>query len=159
MVDEHCGGPEGERLRSGQEASPIKSQAQAARRQSSASSPQEAAALHLSPPWRNCRLQACRSCLTCPPNLPEMRFVDFKERVDKWFKVSERGSTIETEIKAGLASFLTMSYILLVRSLVADGPGTTHITITLSTNRRHYITIIIVNSSILLPSTLNHGPP
>ncbi|GMH79623.1 hypothetical protein TrST_g7884 [Triparma strigata] len=34
--------------------------------------------------------------------------------LDGYFKISERGSTIPTEIRAGVSSFLTMSYVILV---------------------------------------------
>jgi AGZA family xanthine/uracil permease-like MFS transporter len=36
------------------------------------------------------------------------------EALDNMFGVTEAGSTVETEVKAGLATFLTMAYILLV---------------------------------------------
>ena len=36
------------------------------------------------------------------------------EALDNMFGVTEAGSTVETELKAGLAPFLTMAYILLV---------------------------------------------
>ncbi|KAF6263362.1 hypothetical protein COO60DRAFT_1621686 [Scenedesmus sp. NREL 46B-D3] len=43
--------------------------------------------------------------------------------VDRFFKVTERGSTIGTEIKAGIATFLTMSYILLVNPQILGAAG------------------------------------
>ena len=33
--------------------------------------------------------------------------------MDKFFKISERGSTIKTEIMAGLTTFFAMAYIVL----------------------------------------------
>ena len=36
------------------------------------------------------------------------------EALDNYFGVTEAGSTVETELRAGLATFLTMAYILLV---------------------------------------------
>ncbi|KAJ9437119.1 Guanine/hypoxanthine permease PbuG, partial [Diplonema papillatum] len=36
------------------------------------------------------------------------------QRVDDYFEITDRGSTVPTEIRGGLVSFLTMSYILLV---------------------------------------------
>jgi AGZA family xanthine/uracil permease-like MFS transporter len=49
--------------------------------------------------------------------------------LDRFFKVSERGSSVRTEIIAGLATWLTMAYILFVNpailGLVADKDGTT----------------------------------
>jgi xanthine/uracil/vitamin C permease (AzgA family) len=41
----------------------------------------------------------------------------------RFFKVTERGSTIGTEIKAGIATFLTMSYILLVNPQILGAAG------------------------------------
>jgi AGZA family xanthine/uracil permease-like MFS transporter len=35
-------------------------------------------------------------------------------KISAYFKIEERGSTIGTEIRAGIVTFLTMSYILLV---------------------------------------------
>ena len=48
-------------------------------------------------------------------------------RLDGYFSISERGSTLGTEIRAGVATFLTMAYILFVNpqilGAVADGAG------------------------------------
>ncbi|HEX6331535.1 MAG TPA: NCS2 family permease [Actinomycetota bacterium] len=48
--------------------------------------------------------------------------------LDRYFKISERGSNLRTEILAGLATWLTMAYILFVNPAilgqVADGAGT-----------------------------------
>ncbi|MBO5339260.1 MAG: hypothetical protein J6A96_06125, partial [Clostridia bacterium] len=38
--------------------------------------------------------------------------VSFKERLDKYFKISERGSTFKTEVIAGLTTFFAMAYIV-----------------------------------------------
>ena len=47
--------------------------------------------------------------------------------VDRFFKITERGSTIGTEIRGGLVTFFTMSYIIVLNPLiigtVADGSG------------------------------------
>jgi AGZA family xanthine/uracil permease-like MFS transporter len=49
--------------------------------------------------------------------------------LDRYFQISERGSTVRTEIIAGLATFLTMAYILFVNpqilGAVPDSQGTT----------------------------------
>jgi AGZA family xanthine/uracil permease-like MFS transporter len=49
--------------------------------------------------------------------------------LDRYFKISERGSTVRTELVAGLATWLTMAYILFVNpqilGSVQDGKGTT----------------------------------
>jgi AGZA family xanthine/uracil permease-like MFS transporter len=48
--------------------------------------------------------------------------------LDRYFKITERGSTVRTEIIAGLATWLTMAYILVVNpgilSSVPDAEGT-----------------------------------
>ncbi len=45
------------------------------------------------------------------------------EFVDNFFKISERGSTISTEIRAGTASFFTLSYLLLVNPQIMAKAG------------------------------------
>ena len=49
--------------------------------------------------------------------------------LDRYFRISERGSTVRTEILAGFATFLTMAYILFVNpqilGSVPDGNGVT----------------------------------
>eukprot|EP00877_Chromochloris_zofingiensis_P009284 jgi/Chrzof1/4609/Cz14g19310.t1 len=45
------------------------------------------------------------------------------EATDKFFKISERGSSIATEIRAGVITFLTMSYILLVNPQILAVAG------------------------------------
>lgn len=50
-----------------------------------------------------------------------------RNAVDRFFKISERGSTIGTEIRGGLVTFFTMSYIIVLNPLiigtVQDGTG------------------------------------
>jgi len=56
------------------------------------------------------------------------RDVEPKNKLDKFFKISQRGSTIGTEIRGGLATFLAMSYIIVLNPLIlssADGSGET----------------------------------
>jgi AGZA family xanthine/uracil permease-like MFS transporter len=47
--------------------------------------------------------------------------------MDRFFRISDRGSTVRTEVLAGLATFATMAYILVVNpsilGAVADGTG------------------------------------
>jgi len=49
-------------------------------------------------------------------------------RLDRFFKITERGSTLRTELIAGAATWLTMSYILFVNpailGTIKDGQGT-----------------------------------
>ncbi len=45
------------------------------------------------------------------------------ESIDRFFGVSERGSTIRTEIIAGLTTFMTMAYILFVNPAILSAAG------------------------------------
>ncbi len=48
------------------------------------------------------------------------------EKLEKWFKIKERGSSVRTEIIAGITTFLAMSYILAVNPGYLGGiPGAT----------------------------------
>src|SRR5512144_1208696 len=62
--------------------------------------------------------------LTQEPNLPRPP----RNRVDAFFKISERGSTVEREIRGGLATFFTMAYIVVLNPLIVgtapDAAGT-----------------------------------
>mmetsp|Transcript_15362 Transcript_15362/g.18149 ORF Transcript_15362/g.18149 Transcript_15362/m.18149 type:complete len:86 (+) Transcript_15362:263-520(+) len=44
--------------------------------------------------------------------------------LERWFKLSERGTTVGKEIRAGTTSFLTISYILLVNPFILGQPNT-----------------------------------
>ncbi len=46
-----------------------------------------------------------------------------KTRVDQFFKISERGSSVRTEINAGVTTFLTMAYIIVVNPTVLSDAG------------------------------------
>jgi AGZA family xanthine/uracil permease-like MFS transporter len=48
------------------------------------------------------------------------------ERLDVYFCLTERGTTISTEIRAGTASFLTLSYLLLVNPQIMAQAGVSH---------------------------------
>jgi adenine/guanine/hypoxanthine permease len=42
--------------------------------------------------------------------------------LDRYFKITERGSSVRTEIIAGLTTFMTMAYILFLNPLILSGP-------------------------------------
>jgi adenine/guanine/hypoxanthine permease len=44
-----------------------------------------------------------------------------RSRLDAYFQISERGSTIEREIRGGLATFFTMAYIVVLNPLILGG--------------------------------------
>ncbi|KAG6506544.1 adenine/guanine permease AZG1-like [Zingiber officinale] len=48
-----------------------------------------------------------------------------KSWAGRWFKLSERGSTFTTELRAGTATFLTMAYILAVNASILSDSGAT----------------------------------
>ncbi|MGD6424859.1 hypothetical protein VWT82_22095, partial [Xanthomonas citri pv. citri] len=47
--------------------------------------------------------------------------------IDRYFKITERGSTVATEIRGGLVTFFAMAYIVVLNPLiigtVPDGTG------------------------------------
>ena len=47
---------------------------------------------------------------------------NFKKSLDNYFKISEKGSTLRTEIIAGLTTFMTMVYILPVNARMFSNP-------------------------------------
>lgn len=52
---------------------------------------------------------------TAAPQNPK---ADAKGALDRYFKISERGSTIAAEFRGGLATFFAMSYIVVLNPLV-----------------------------------------
>ena len=49
--------------------------------------------------------------------------------IDRYFKITERGSTLSTEVRGGLATFFAMAYIVVLNPLILglgpDGAGNT----------------------------------
>jgi len=43
--------------------------------------------------------------------------------MDNWFKLKERGTTVSTEIIAGLTTFFTMVYIVIVNPGILSSTG------------------------------------
>ncbi|HZQ28461.1 MAG TPA: NCS2 family permease [Acidimicrobiales bacterium] len=43
------------------------------------------------------------------------------ERLDRFFAITARGSTLETELRGGLATFFTMAYIVVLNPLILSG--------------------------------------
>lgn len=48
---------------------------------------------------------------------------DFSSKLDSFFRISERGSTIRTEIVAGFTTFMTMAYIIFVNPAILSQTG------------------------------------
>src|SRR5690625_1732204 len=53
------------------------------------------------------------------------RDVEPRSTLDKFFPSSQRGSTVAKELRGGLATFLAMSYIIVLNPLVLSGPDAT----------------------------------
>ena len=49
--------------------------------------------------------------------------MSLREALDRYFHVTERGSTVEREVLAGITTFMTMAYILFVNPLILGGAG------------------------------------
>ena len=45
-------------------------------------------------------------------------------RVDKFFKITERGSTVGREVRGGVVTFFTMAYIIVLNPLILGTPRT-----------------------------------
>ncbi|MFC4337703.1 NCS2 family permease [Salininema proteolyticum] len=41
--------------------------------------------------------------------------------VDRWFSITERGSTVATEVRGGLTTFMAMAYIVILNPLILSG--------------------------------------
>ena len=54
--------------------------------------------------------------------------VDTPSALDRYFEISKRGSTVSTEIRAGVVTFFAMAYIIILNPLIlgtgADSNGT-----------------------------------
>ena len=50
------------------------------------------------------------------PTLPDM-----VAAVERWFHITERGSTIPAEVRGGLATFFTMAYIVVLNPIILSG--------------------------------------
>ena len=44
--------------------------------------------------------------------------------IDRYFRITERGSSISQELRGGLATFLAMSYIVVLNPLILSGADT-----------------------------------
>ena len=46
---------------------------------------------------------------------------DYKQRIDEFFRITERGSTFRNEFRGGVITFLSMVYILIVNPNILSG--------------------------------------
>ncbi len=55
--------------------------------------------------------------------VPPIRALPAGDRLDRYFEISARGSTVRTEVLAGMTTFLTMAYIVLVNPAILGTTG------------------------------------
>ena len=59
--------------------------------------------------------------------VPPVRSAALGDRLDRWFGISARGSTVERELRGGLTTFFTMAYIVVLNPIIlasaADAGG------------------------------------
>lgn len=70
-------------------------------------------------------------------------------KIKEYFKIDERGSSISQEVRAGLASFLTMSYVLLLNPIILNKIGLPPKDIAIGTALSSGILLVVLLSSIL----------
>jgi len=58
---------------------------------------------------------------TPTPTAQDERTAPPKNAIDRYFRITERGSTIGTEIRGGLVTFFTMSYIIVLNPIILGG--------------------------------------
>ena len=49
--------------------------------------------------------------------------MNLTDKIDRFFKISERGSSIKTEILAGATTFMTMVFLVAVHPAIMAGAG------------------------------------
>ncbi len=69
---------------------------------------------------------------------------EFVEKLDNYFCLSERGTSISTEVRAGTSSFLTLSYLLLVNPHIMAQAGVRHDDAVLATSLSATVSCFIV---------------
>ncbi|MBR6807665.1 MAG: NCS2 family permease [Clostridia bacterium] len=77
--------------------------------------------------------------------------------MDKFFKISERGSNVKTEIVAGITTFMTMAYILAVNPSILADAGMDSTAVLLATCIASFIATVIMGLYANLPFALSAG--
>ena len=77
--------------------------------------------------------------------------------LDSFFGISSRGSSIGTEIRAGISSFLTVSYVILVNPQIMSQAGLSSSTVVFSTCLSSALSTILVGVVGNLPLALSPG--
>src|SRR3954463_10351075 len=70
-------------------------------------------------PWNAAPPSGRIRAMATPTTQDEQRPTDApRGAVDRFFKITERGSTVGTEVRGGLVTFFTMSYIIVLNPLI-----------------------------------------
>jgi AGZA family xanthine/uracil permease-like MFS transporter len=89
-----------------------------------------------------------------PPSAPPAGGASFLER---FFKLSERGTTVRTEVLGGLATFLTMSYIVFVNPAILSAAGMPFAAVTVATALAAAVATAVMGLITNLPFALASG--
>ena len=77
--------------------------------------------------------------------------------MEKLFKIKERGSTVGTEIMAGVVTFMTMAYILAVNPDILSGSGMDKDAVMLATCLASFVGSMCMGLMANLPFALSAG--
>lgn len=77
--------------------------------------------------------------------------------LEKWFKLSERGTTVKTEMIAGLTTFMTLAYILAVNPSILTAAGMDATAVLLATSLASCIASVVMGLMANLPFVLTAG--
>ena len=81
----------------------------------------------------------------------------FGASLDRYFQISERGSTITTEVRAGITTFLTMGYILFINPQILSLAGMPEADVAIATALGAAIATIIMGLYANYPFVLAPG--
>ncbi|MCE4025543.1 MULTISPECIES: NCS2 family permease [unclassified Microbacterium] len=59
---------------------------------------------------------------TVPPPVSEPTAAEPKNAVDRFFEITKRGSTLGTEVRGGIVTFVTMAYIVILNPIILSTP-------------------------------------
>ncbi|WP_373046665.1 NCS2 family permease [Vulgatibacter sp.] len=79
------------------------------------------------------------------------------ERIERFFRIHERGSTVGTEVRAGVATFLTMAYILFVNPQILAEAGMPVADVTIATALGAAIATLVMGLYANYPFALAPG--
>ncbi len=77
--------------------------------------------------------------------------------MNKFFKISERGSTVKREIVAGITTFMTMAYILAVNPSILSDAGMNPAAVLLATAIASFVSTVCMALTANMPFVLSAG--